>query len=245
VVVFGAYFLTPREAASFIAGSMAMHASPLFYDTGPQYVGEVVVMSSAYVLLGFVLLRGKALLVDLRAKANELALCDPLTNLPNRRAMLAWLERGLDPDEELGPVGLVLADLDGFKDVNTVHGYPEGDRVLCETARALEGCVRADDMVARLGGDEFAVLAVRASDSGMRELSERVLRAIRAMALDLDLSEVNITASVGWVMYPNDADTIDELIATADVCLRGAKATGKDRALSAMDWRPAALQPAG
>jgi len=240
VVVFGAYFLTPREASAFIAGSVAVHASPLFYDSGTQYVGELLVMSSAYVLLGVVLLRGKALLVDLRTQANELALRDPLTDLPNRRAMIAWLERALDPDEQLGPIGLLLVDLDGFKDVNTLHGYPEGDRVLCEAARELEDCVRGDDMVARLGGDEFAVLAIRASNSGMRELSERILEAMREMASGLDLSDVNITASVGWVMYPDDADTIDELIATADICLRGAKATGKDRALSATDWVPAA-----
>ena len=70
----------------------------------------------------------------------------------------------------------------------------------------------------------------------MRDVAERVLEATRGMAGDLDLGEVNLTASVGWVMYPNDADTIDELIATADVCMRGAKATGKDRALSAVDW---------
>ena len=244
VLVFGAYFLSPREAAVYIAGCVAVHASPLFYDYGGQFVGELLVMSSAYVLLGMLLLRAKGLLVDLRTKANELALRDPLTDLPNRRAMLAWLEQALDPDEELGPVGFVLVDLDGFKDVNTVHGYPEGDRVLCETARALEGCVRGDDMVARLGGDEFAVLATRASESGMRELSERVLEATRGMAIGLDLAQVSITASVGWVMYPDDADTIDELIATADVCLRGAKATGKDRALSALDWLPAVPEQA-
>ena len=244
VLVFGAYFLTPRETYAYIAGCVAVHASPLFYDFGGQYVGELLVMSSSYVLLGLLLLRAKGLLVDLRTKANELALCDPLTNLPNRRAMLAWLERALDPDEKLGPVGLVLVDLDGFKDVNTVHGYPEGDRVLCETARALEGCVRGDDMVARLGGDEFAVLAIGASEAGMRTLSEHVLEATRRMAKAIDLDGVNLTASGGWVMYPNDADTIDELIAAADVCMRGAKATGKDRALSAVDWLPE-LQPAG
>ena len=217
---------------------MAVHASPLFYDSGGQYVGELMVMSTAYVLLGVLLLRGKGLLVELRAQANQLALHDPLTELPNRRAMLAWLENALDPDEKLGPVGLVLVDLDGFKDVNTVHGYPEGDRVLCETARVLENCVRDDDMVARLGGDEFAVLAVRASEEGMRALSERVLEDTRCLAQRLDLGQVQLTASVGWVMYPNDADTIDELIATADVCMRGAKATGKDRALSVVDWVP-------
>ncbi len=238
VLVFGTYFLAPREAYVYIAGCVAVHASPLFYDSGGQYVGELMVMSTAYVLLGLLLIRGKGLLVELRAKANEQALHDPLTNLPNRRAMLAWLERALNPDEKLGPVGLVLVDLDGFKDVNTVHGYPEGDRVLCETARVLEGCVRGDDMVARLGGDEFAVLAVRASELGMRALSERVLQDTRGLAKRLNLGQVQLTASVGWVMYPNDADTIEELIATADVCMRGAKATGKDRALSVVDWQP-------
>jgi diguanylate cyclase (GGDEF)-like protein len=245
VLVFGTYFLAPREAYVYIAGCVAVHASPLLYDSGDQYVGEVMVMSTAYVLLGVLLMRGKGLLVELRARANQQALHDPLTDLPNRRAMLAWLENALDPEEKLGPVGLVLVDLDGFKDVNTVHGYPEGDRVLCETARVLEGCVRDDDMVARLGGDEFAVLAVRASEAGMRALAQRVLDATRGLHDRLDLGQVHLTASVGWVMYPNDADTIDELIATADVCMRGAKATGKDRALSVVDWTPeTADQPA-
>ena len=59
-------------------------------------------------------------------------------------------------------VGMILADLDGFKDVNTLHGYPAGDAVLCETARTLQSCVRTGDFVARLGGDEFAVLTVHA-----------------------------------------------------------------------------------
>lgn len=243
VLVFGCYFLAPREAYAYIAGCVAAHASPLLYDSGGQYVGELLVMSSSYVLLGLLLVRGKLLLVDLRTKANDLALRDPLTALPNRRAMLAWLERALDPKDDLGPVGLVLVDLDGFKDVNTVHGYPEGDRVLCETARVLEGCIRGDDMVARLGGDEFAVLSHRATEAGMRALCERVLKATRGLEHHLGLAQVQLTASVGWGMHPHDADTIDELIATADVCMRGAKATGKDRALSAVDWQPAAAMP--
>ena len=82
VLVFGAYFLGPREAYVYIAGCVAVHASPLFYDSGGQYVGELMVMSTAYVLLGVLLLRGKGLLVELRAKANEQALHDPLTEPP-------------------------------------------------------------------------------------------------------------------------------------------------------------------
>jgi predicted signal transduction protein with EAL and GGDEF domain len=68
----------------------------------------------------------------------------------------------------------------------------------------------------------------------MTLLSERVLDTLR----DLDYDDIRVTASVGWVIYPDDAASVDELIAAADFCLRGAKLTGKDRALSALDWSP-------
>jgi diguanylate cyclase (GGDEF)-like protein len=134
---------------------------------------------------------------------------------------------------------MILADLDGFKDVNTVHGYPAGDAVLCETARTLQSCVRTGDFVARLGGDEFAVLTPRAGKEAMESLAIRVLDAIRAMPRR-GTEDVQLTVSVGWALYPDDAKTIDELVAAADFYVRGAKQTGKDRALSAIDWVPAA-----
>jgi diguanylate cyclase (GGDEF)-like protein len=118
--------------------------------------------------------------------------------------------------------------------VNTAHGYPAGDAVLRETAARLRRAVRPEDVVARLGGDEFAVLAPHATSEAMRSLAERTLVCLR----DLDYEDVRVTASVGWVTYPDDAPTVDELIAAADFCLRGAKLTGKDRALSARDWAP-------
>jgi diguanylate cyclase (GGDEF)-like protein len=145
--------------------------------------------------------------------------------------MIEWLEA----ETERGtPSGLLLVDLDSFKDVNTAHGFPAGDAVLRETAARLRRCVRTDDMVARLGGDEFAVLAPRATTHAMQVLSGRVLGTLR----DLEHEGIRVTASVGWVIYPDDAGTVDELIAAADFCLRGAKMTGKDRALSALDWAP-------
>jgi predicted signal transduction protein with EAL and GGDEF domain len=67
-------------------------------------------------------------------------------------------------------------------------------------------------------------------------LSEDVLEAARRMRPRLDLAEVDLTASVGWALYPTDADSIDGLIAAADFCLRGAKQTGKDRSLSPVEW---------
>jgi diguanylate cyclase (GGDEF)-like protein len=106
--------------------------------------------------------------------------------------------------------------------------------VLCDAAARLKHCVRTDDVVARLGGDEFAVLAPAATHDAMRLLAERTLCSLR----DLRHQEVSLTASVGWVIYPDDAQSVDDLIAAADFCLRGAKLTGKDRALSALDWAP-------
>jgi diguanylate cyclase (GGDEF)-like protein len=118
--------------------------------------------------------------------------------------------------------------------VNTAHGYPAGDAVLCETAARLRRAVRAEDVVARLGGDEFAVLAPQATPEAMRSLADRTLACLR----DLNHEGVRVTACAGWVIYPNDAPSVDDLIAAADFCLRGAKLTGKDRALSALDWAP-------
>jgi diguanylate cyclase (GGDEF)-like protein len=234
VVVYAAYFYRRHDAVPYVLSAVAVSLVPLLYDRGAiaeGYIGELIVICPIYITLGLLIIRGKELLVALREQAEALALLDPLTDLPNRRALLEWLaaetERG-------SRTGLLLVDLDGFKDVNTAHGYPAGDAVLRETAARLRRSVRTDDMVARLGGDEFAVLVPRATPNAMRLLSDRVLATLR----ELCPGDVRVTASVGWVIYPDDAPSVDELIAAADFCLRGAKLTGKDRALSALDWEP-------
>jgi diguanylate cyclase (GGDEF)-like protein len=234
LVVYAAYFYRRHHALPYVLASVAVALTPLLYDgdaVGAGYIGELIVICPIYVILGLLIVKGKELLVSLREQAEALALLDPLTELPNRRALLEWLaaetERG-------SSTGLLLVDLDGFKDVNTAHGYPAGDAVLRETAARLRRSVRTGDMVARLGGDEFAVLAPRATPKEMRILSDRVLATLR----ELEHEDVRVTASVGWVIHPDDAPSVDELIAAADFCLRGAKMTGKDRALSALDWEP-------
>jgi diguanylate cyclase (GGDEF)-like protein len=240
MLVYVTYFFPRREALLYLPACVAVALSPLFYDGAALddgYLGELIVICPAYVILGALIMDGKSLHVALREQARTLSLCDPLTELPNRRAMLEWLDEHMHRGAD---VGLMLIDLDGFKDVNTVHGYPAGDAVLREAASTLRSCVRADDVVARLGGDEFAVLSSDADPEALAALSDRVLDAVRGMAERLDLEGVRLTASVGWALHPVDADTTDELIAAADICMRGAKLTGKDRALSAVDWSSAA-----
>jgi diguanylate cyclase (GGDEF)-like protein len=239
-LLFYACYFFPRGQARFYAlGCVAVALTPLAYDRSAVsggYLGEVIVLCTAYLTLGWLIIEGKAILVDLRERARLLSLRDPLTDLPNRRALLDWLERHT---QRTTRIGMILADLDGFKDVNTVHGFPVGDAILCQAARTLQSCVRSGDFVARLGGDEFAVLTLRAEPEPMQALSERLLSAVRHMDR-LEADDVELTVSVGWAMYPDDAKTIDELVAAADLCVRGAKLTGKDRAVSAVDWAPAA-----
>jgi diguanylate cyclase (GGDEF)-like protein len=234
LLVYATYFYRRHDALPYVLGCVAVALVPLLYDTGAVedgYIGELFVVTPTYVALGLLMIKGKELLVELREHAEALALLDPLTDLPNRRALLEWL---IAETERESPTGLILVDLDGFKDVNTAHGFPAGDAVLREAAARLQHCVRADDVVARLGGDEFAVLAPGATPEAMRVLADRTLRSLR----DLRYEDLSLTASVGWVIYPHDAGSVDELIAAADVCLRGAKITGKDRALSTLDWAP-------
>jgi diguanylate cyclase (GGDEF)-like protein len=234
LLVYATYFYRRHEAVPYVLACIPVALLPLFYDgdaVADGYIGEVIVVCPAYLILGFLIIKGKELLVELRERAEALAHLDPLTELPNRRAMIDWLTA---ETERESPTGLVLIDLDGFKDVNTAHGYPAGDAVLRETAARLTSAAGPADVVARLGGDEFAVLAPEASPESMRALVDRVLASLR----DLSHDDLRVTASVGWVIYPDDAETVDDLIAAADFCLRGAKLTGKDRALSAEDWAP-------
>jgi diguanylate cyclase (GGDEF)-like protein len=134
-------------------------------------------------------------------------------------------------------------DLDGFKEANTMYGHPGGDTALVAAAGALRSAARGEDVVSRLGGDEFAIVSRGVDASGLERLAERALIAVRAAGARLvDMPGYELRCSVGCALYPSDAREVDELVATADLCMRGAKATGKDRSLSTRHF---ALDPAG
>jgi diguanylate cyclase (GGDEF)-like protein len=210
-----------------------MYALPLAYDSGAVasgYVAEVVVIGPSYAVLGALLIAGKSVLVTLREEARALSLCDSLTGLDNRRSLMDELDRHLGGRRVREGIGLVLLDLDNFKDANTRFGHQGGDRVLVATANGLRGAARERDVVARLGGDEFAVVAFDVDDERMREVAERLLAAVRRAHEDLGLPGLALTASAGWARTARDARTVEELVAVADHALRSAKRVGKDRA---------------
>jgi diguanylate cyclase (GGDEF)-like protein len=238
IVVYAAYFYPPRVAVPYLIGCVAAHALPLLYDShavDKHLPGELVIAGPTYLVLGAFILAGKRLLVDLREQALELSLHDSLTGLCNRRALMQLLERHVGGQRATDVTGLLLVDLDEFKDANTLFGHPGGDEVLKAAAAALLASARDDDMVARLGGDEFAIVARGVDRDVMDKVAGRVIESVRRTDERLDLDGFRLSASCGWALYPGDGETVDELMAAADLALRAAKEGGKDRAQSAPD----------
>jgi diguanylate cyclase (GGDEF)-like protein len=229
IVFYCSYFYPPREAIPHLAGCVVVLLLPLFYDSNAVdqgLLGETLVLVPSFFVLGGLIMGGKRIML-------ELARHDALTGLVNRRAFGQRLEESLRRRRRTDSFGLLLCDLDDFKEVNTRHGHPEGDRVLREAAMALTAAVRDGDLVARLGGDEFAVVAAVADDAEMATLAERV-RAQLELANDrLGLSDCELSASIGWALFPKDADSSEGLVAKADLALRHSKEDGADPERSA------------
>ena len=170
--------------------------------------------------------------------ARRLALRDPLTGLVNRRLLDVRLEQALASAQTLGvPVALCYVDLDGFKQINDVHGHGVGDVVLRAVAQRLREAVRAGDSVARLGGDEFAVLlgAVAGMPAAMA-IMRRCLASIQAPVVLESGEAVRVDASVGIVLGHGGASP-QTLLKLADEAMYAAKRAGKGR-MEAVDARP-------
>jgi len=149
---------------------------------------------------------------------------DPLTGLANRSLFEKALKKTLDTGK---PFGLVFLDLDGFKGINDAHGHEYGDHLLQEIGRRLTGVLRDTDLVARIGGDEFVVILEEVdSYEGLKELSERILKAVGSEAT-FDGIVSSFGVSLGCALYPRDADNRKNLLNLADQAMYEAKKSGK------------------
>ena len=186
----------------------------------------VVVMNRSVLLVALFLLPLAAVYVNaaISMKREHQALHDELTGLPNRAQLLRRTGEALAGAARTGrTTGFLLLDLDRFKEVNDTLGHPIGDGLLRVVGHRLSRSVRPGDMVARLGGDEFAVLlpTVRSADAA-REVATR-LRAALAEPVRLEGVSVEVEASVGLALYPDDADSVEVLLQRADVAMYLAK----------------------
>jgi diguanylate cyclase (GGDEF)-like protein len=161
----------------------------------------------------------------------QLALTDPLTGLPNRRAMdrlAEWEVRRRDRYPSSLALGLI--DVDHFKDVNTRYLLPGGDKVLIDLARCLPASLRKVDFLGRIGGEEFLVIAPETTLEGAASLGERVRSAVENYLFSYKGEPIKITISLGFAVVetgvPASYEQIKEVAAAA---LAEAKLAGRNR----------------
>ena len=153
---------------------------------------------------------------------------DALTGLPNRVMFHDQLQRAWARAARHGTaLGVLLVDLDHFKEINDTHGHAVGDEVLGIMARRLARALRAGDFVARLSGDEFAILADWPRPAGEADALAQRLVAELALPLTLGTLALRPTGSVGYRVFPEDPGGPDQLLADADRALYAAKAAGR------------------
>lgn len=157
----------------------------------------------------------------------HLAFHDELTGLPNRAYFRVQLDDALARARRNATLAaLAFIDLDRFKPINDTHGHAIGDAVLAELAGRLRGALRATDCVARLGGDEFVVILedLHAADE-VAALADKLLAVLRAPVETAGL-RLELDASIGIALYPQDAQSPEQLVERADQAMYAAKAAG-------------------
>ena len=159
-----------------------------------------------------------------------LATHDPLTGLANRMLLHDRLEHAVDRARRFDqPVHALYLDLDGFKTINDSCGHMVGDHLLRSVAERLRACIRRADTVARIGGDEFVVvLESTAHVKDTDAIAQKIVDTI-ARPFEIQGRRITVTASIGLAAFPQDGETVDQLVRHADAAMYMAKQGGGHR----------------
>ncbi|WP_407333621.1 diguanylate cyclase domain-containing protein [Enterovibrio sp. 27052020O] len=168
-------------------------------------------------------------LKEAKKHIDHLANHDTLTGLPTRKLSMERLTNAMaHAKAHHRKVAVLFVDLDGFKSVNDTHGHDAGDLVLKKTTERLSACVRDIDTVARIGGDEFLITLTNITDTEtIYKVSERMIQTVSNPFHFGDV-EVRVTASIGISLYPDHANTPQELVTLADHAMYEIKRNGKN-----------------
>jgi diguanylate cyclase (GGDEF)-like protein len=161
----------------------------------------------------------------------KLALTDPLTSLPNRRAMDRLAEKEIRRRDRFpGPVAVALIDVDHFKRINDQYLLPGGDKVLVDLGKVMSSSLRAIDMLGRMGGEEFLLIAPETNLEGAKVLGERIRTTVETTLFAYRDAQISVQVSIGFAIAPEsvvvDYERLKDLAAAA---LSEAKKTGRNR----------------
>lgn len=182
--------------------------------------------AETYIDQSLSVLEAKKLMQTLR----DSALIDPLTGLYNRRFLQEHTKQIISGVLRRGnQVGLLVCDLDYFKQVNDTHGHDVGDQMLQETSKILKSSVREADLVIRFGGEEFLVLLLDVEPGTAIKIAENIRVKMEQFKMRVGDSVLQKSISIGISEFPSDTDGFWQAIKYADVALYQAKETGRNR----------------
>jgi len=184
--------------------------------------------AGTYIEQSVSVIEAKRLMQTLR----ESATIDPLTGLYNRRFLQEHTQQLISGVlRRKSQIGLLLCDLDYFKQVNDTYGHDAGDLLLKEVAIILRSSVRESDVVIRFGGEEFLVLFFDTEAGQAQQVAEKIRLAVEKMRVNINGETLHKTISVGLSEFPGDTDGFWQAIKYADVALYQAKEQGRNRVL--------------
>lgn len=171
-----------------------------------------------------------------QAQYRQLAQHDTLTGLPNRIVLYDRFEQAVARAERHhDPLILLYMDLDGFKDINDLHGHQAGDVALAELAQRFRRVVRGSDSVIRIGGDEFIILLENVTNiDAVLSVTDKILQCV-ADPIEFEAQQFKLGISIGIACFPQDGLTLDQLMTSGDHAMYAAKAAGKNRISWASD----------
>src|SRR5688572_27884294 len=173
--------------------------------------------------------------LKLREALLDQSIRDPLTELYNRRYMEEALKQQLSRvTRQLHPLGLIMIDIDHFKNFNDAYGHAAGDALLRELGKLLQSHIRGGDVACRYGGEEFLLIMPDASLEAAHQRAKQLqLEAKKLRVQDAGQSFDGITLSLGVAIYPEHGRSIDSVLRAADAALYRAKQEGRDRVVVA------------
>jgi diguanylate cyclase (GGDEF)-like protein len=170
-------------------------------------------------------------------RAHELSMRDPLTGLYNRRYLEETMGRELPRARRMGQsVGLIVLDIDHFKQLNDTYGHDAGDLVLERTGDLLRAATRNSDIACRFGGEEFAIVLPGASLVIARNRAEAIRASLEALRVDYQGRSIGpLTISAGVAEMPPHAQDWAYVMQQADRALYTAKQAGRNKVIAAVD----------
>ncbi len=168
----------------------------------------------------------------LMSSLQDSALIDALTGLKNRRYLQEYTEKIVAGVLRRGKaIGLIMCDLDYFKQVNDTYGHNAGDIVLKETSRVISQSIREADIVIRFGGEEFLAVLLDVGEGESMKIAEKIRENIQQLKIKLPDGVIQKTISLGVSEFPADTETLWSCIKFADVALYRAKEEGRNRSV--------------